>query len=86
MTPQKRSAEVFAKVREEGLSDPATSPLRRARLLAGLTLDQLGERAYISAAEISKFERGLRLPPKRTRVHISNALGASESDLFPEAR
>jgi transcriptional regulator with XRE-family HTH domain len=81
MSPAERSARIFAAVREAGLEDPSISPLKRARLEASITQEELGRRAFVSGGMISEYEAG-KLPPKRTRVHIARALRRSEPSLF----
>lgn len=50
--------------------------LRRARLAAGLTQEELAERAGLSARGIQDLERGLRATPQRETVRrLAAALG-----------
>lgn len=68
---------------------PAT-PLRLARLHAGLTQRELAERSYLTPGSISTFDRGDRRPPMRSAVHIAHALTRASgkliepADLWPE--
>lgn len=48
--------------------------LRRLRLAAGLTQDELAERAAVSARSISDFERGLHRPRRDTLALLADAL------------
>jgi tetratricopeptide (TPR) repeat protein/transcriptional regulator with XRE-family HTH domain len=55
--------------------------LRRYRLAAGLTQEELAERAGLSAHGISNLERGVRRAPQRyTRTQLAEALGLSAED------
>src|SRR5688572_22195427 len=55
--------------------------LRRARRAAGLTQEELAERANISARSISDIERGVnRAPRKDTLELIADALGISNEE------
>jgi len=62
------------------------SPMRLARLRAGLTQRELGRHAYLSESMISMIERGVRKPPMRSAIHIANALGVPLSYLWPELK
>jgi predicted ATPase/DNA-binding XRE family transcriptional regulator len=60
---------------------PFGETLRRLRLRAGLSQEQLAERARLSAESIGSLERGIRRAPYRETVElIADALGASESE------
>src|SRR3954454_10020536 len=55
--------------------------LRRYRLAAGLTQEQLAERAGLSAHGISNLERGVRrLPFRHTVRQLADALQLSDPD------
>jgi len=55
--------------------------LRRSRLAAGLTQEQLAERSGLSVRGISDLERGLKLRPrKETIALLAAALGLTESE------
>ncbi|MFD4788784.1 helix-turn-helix domain-containing protein [Streptomyces sp. NPDC058459] len=53
--------------------------LRTARRAAGLTQNQLAERAGLDRAQISEIERGCRDARLSTLVRIEGALGAQLS-------
>jgi transcriptional regulator with XRE-family HTH domain len=44
--------------------------LRRYRLAAGLTQEELAERATLSARAVSDLERGLRTRPQRETIRL----------------
>ncbi len=55
--------------------------LKRYRLAAGLTQEELAERANLSARAISDLERGLKTKPRRDTVELlAEALELSEAD------
>jgi predicted ATPase/DNA-binding XRE family transcriptional regulator len=55
--------------------------LRQYRLAAGLTQDELAERARVSVRAISDLERGVRRAPHKDTLHLlAEALGLSEDD------
>ena len=55
--------------------------LRRARLAAGLTQEELAERAGLSARGIQDLERGLRATPQRETVRrLAGALGLTPGE------
>ena len=61
--------------------DPTSSPkfgdlLRRCRLAAGLTQEELAERAQVSPRAISDLERGLRNRPWRDTVQLLTTAGS----------
>lgn len=55
--------------------------LRQLRLGVGLTQPELGERAGMAAAEISKIENGRRTPTLETLERLTRALGVSVEDV-----
>lgn len=69
------------------MADPpptTLSPLRAARLAAGLSLRELARRTGFDPMDISRVERGQRTPWPNLRRKTAEALGAAEADLFPE--
>jgi transcriptional regulator with XRE-family HTH domain len=56
--------------------------LRRARRLAGLSQDELGQRASLNRTEISKLEHGGRAPRLETIVKLAGALEVDPGDLL----
>jgi transcriptional regulator with XRE-family HTH domain len=56
--------------------------LRRLRLAAGLTQDQLSAAVQMEPAEISRLERGGRDPQLLTIVRLARGLGVSVGDLL----
>jgi DNA-binding XRE family transcriptional regulator len=69
----------------EALSSIAQS-LREERTRAGLTLDQLAQRAELSTAHLSRLESGERQPSVAALIALSRALGVSMSTLLGERR
>lgn len=49
--------------------------IKRARVAAGLSQREVGERAALSAMAVSKFERGLAKPTSKTLIRLARALG-----------
>ena len=70
---------------EEALSSLAES-LREERSRAGLTLEQLAQRADLSTAHLSRLESGDRQPSVAALISLSRALGVSMSTLLGERR
>ncbi|HEX5414808.1 MAG TPA: helix-turn-helix domain-containing protein [Chloroflexota bacterium] len=65
----------------EGQQQRFGSTLRRYRLAAGLSQQQLAERANLSTDAISALERGVRSSPRRETVRLlAEALDLSRSD------
>lgn len=59
--------------------------VKNARISAGLTQLQLGERANLSKQIISNFERGYVVRPKNEQLErLATALNTSISDLLDE--
>lgn len=69
----------------EALSSLAES-LREERSRAGLTLEQLAQRADLSTAHLSRLESGDRQPSVAALISLSRALGVSMSTLLGERR
>jgi predicted ATPase/DNA-binding XRE family transcriptional regulator len=62
--------------RLESRTSPFGTLLRTHRLVAGLSQDELAEKARMSVAGISALERGIRRTPQReTLILLTNALG-----------
>jgi transcriptional regulator with XRE-family HTH domain len=70
---------------DEALSSLAES-LRDERARAGLTLEQLAQRAELSTAHLSRLESGDRQPSVAALISLSRALGVSMSTLLGERR
>ncbi len=60
--------------------------LREERTRAGLTLEQLAQRAELSTAHLSRLESGDRQPSVAALIALSRALGVSMSTLLGERR
>jgi transcriptional regulator with XRE-family HTH domain len=60
--------------------------LREGRTRAGLTLEQLAERADLSTAHLSRLESGDRQPSIAALISLARALGVSVSVLLGEDR
>jgi transcriptional regulator with XRE-family HTH domain len=60
--------------------------VKRERGRAGLSQEQLADRAGFHATEISRLERGVRDPRLDTIVRISRGLGVAPSVLFDGIR
>jgi quercetin dioxygenase-like cupin family protein len=58
--------------------------LRRERLRAGLTLEQLAQKAELSTAHLSRLESGDRQPSVAALISLARALGVSLSWLLGE--
>jgi transcriptional regulator with XRE-family HTH domain len=69
----------------EALSSLAEN-LREERTRAGLTLEQLAQRADLSTAHLSRLESGDRQPSVAALIALSRALGVSMSTLLGERR
>ncbi len=62
-------------------SSPIGQALRRLRLVAGLSQEELAERAGVSARGVSDLERGLRTTPRPDTVRrLADALGLEPDD------
>ena len=55
--------------------------LRKARLAARITQQELADRCYLHRTEVSLLERGLREPRLGTLVKLAGALGVSAASL-----
>lgn len=58
--------------------------MRRRRLAAGLTLDQLAEASGVSSAMISEVERSVKNPTVRLAYQIARALKCTLSELLDD--
>ncbi len=55
--------------------------LRRCRQLAGLSQEELGERAELHRTEVGRLERGDRIPRVDTLVRLAGAMAIPPGDL-----
>lgn len=58
--------------------------LRRLRHERKLSLEQLGDRAGLTASEISRVERAQREPQLSTIVKLADGLGVDVGELMPD--
>ena len=58
--------------------------VRRLRLAAGLTQEQLGERCKMDLSAVSRLERGGRNPRLDTMVRLAEALGVPPAALLQD--
>jgi transcriptional regulator with XRE-family HTH domain len=63
------------------IADRFAANLVRLRKGAGLTQDELAERAAVHRTQIGLLESGKRLPRLDTLVKLSGSLGVSPADL-----
>jgi transcriptional regulator with XRE-family HTH domain len=56
--------------------------MKRSRLRAGLSQEQLGERAGLHRTEIGLLERGVREPRLATLVRLAGAIGVRPGELI----
>src|ERR1700728_4514005 len=70
---------------DEALSSLAEG-LREERTRAGLTLEQLAQKADLSTAHLSRLESGERQPSVSALISVSRALGVPMSTLLGERR
>src|SRR6266581_2638647 len=64
-----------------GLEDQLGDSLKKLRLAAGMTQEELAERAGISARTVSDVERGLRTAVHRDTGHrLATALGLTDEE------
>ena len=68
-----------------GYELPFGAALRRVRLAAGMTQEQLGLEAGVQRNFISLIELGQNQPTINTIVRLARALGMTASDLVAEA-
>lgn len=64
------------------LADSFGRNVARRRRLAGLSQEQLGDRAEMARSEVAAIERGLRLPRLDTILKMSAGLEASACELL----
>jgi len=60
--------------------------VRRLRLAAGLTQEQLGERCRMDLSAVSRLERGERNPRLDTLVRLARALDVPPAALLEDIR
>lgn len=60
----------------------ASSPIAEARLAAGLTQAELGEKVGCSCKVVSRWERGMNIPRADVLLKIAKALGCSMESLM----
>jgi transcriptional regulator with XRE-family HTH domain len=61
--------------------DRFAAHLRKARLAAGLTQEELADRCYLHRTEVSLLERGGREPRLGTLIKLSSASGVTPESL-----
>lgn len=59
--------------------------LKRARIEAGLSQEELAHQAGVDRTFVSRLERGIRQPTITTLIGLAVALGCSATDLVHEA-
>lgn len=59
--------------------------IRTARQQFDLTQAELGRRCYVTQAAVSQWERGVKLPARRTQYVVADALRTTRTALFREA-
>ena len=64
---------------DEALSLPSPRACERSAARAGLTLEQLAQRAELSTAHLSRLESGERQPSVAALLSLARALGVSMS-------
>ncbi len=65
---------------------PVAKPhLAQARRLAGLTQQQLADRAGLNRVQLAKYESGTQSPSVTTAARIAKVLGSSVEELFEGA-
>ena len=69
------------KVVSEGVALRFGQNLRRCRQLAGLSQEELGERASLHRTEVGKLEKGERLPRIDTLVRLAGAMAIPAGEL-----
>jgi transcriptional regulator with XRE-family HTH domain len=65
----------------EGVALRFGQNLRRCRYLAGLSQEELGERAELHRTEIGRLERGDRIPRIDTVVRLAGAMAIGSEQL-----
>jgi transcriptional regulator with XRE-family HTH domain len=83
---ERRRRKTAAQHRKRMLADPISSRLRRARLAAGLSLGELGERVFLAKNTLSYYELGKNPVPRRSQAMIAAVLGVPAAYLFDERR
>lgn len=58
--------------------------LRRARLAAGLTQEQVGDRCHMDLTAVSRLERGQRNPRLDTIVRLAHAVNVPPAKLLED--
>lgn len=59
--------------------------IRNQRETLDLTQAALGRKCHVSQAAVSQWERGVKLPARRTQFVIADVLRSTRSYLFAEA-
>jgi transcriptional regulator with XRE-family HTH domain len=65
----------------EGVALRFGQNLRRARQLAGLSQEELGERAELHRTEVGRLERGDRIPRIDTLLRLAGAMAIPPAEL-----
>jgi transcriptional regulator with XRE-family HTH domain len=60
------------------------SQVRKTRLLAGITLDEIGAQTGLDQSYLSRLERGLYRPSFQAAEKIARALNCAVGDLWPD--
>jgi transcriptional regulator with XRE-family HTH domain len=63
-----------------------STPLRRWRVVQGLTLEEVADLTGVSVPMLSRVERGQRDLAPMTRVRLARLLGVRLGALFPPPR
>lgn len=69
---------------EQTEQDRFGAAVRQRRLQLGVTLDQLAENSGVSAAALSRLERGMLSPSLRNALAIARGLGCDLSELIEQ--
>jgi len=64
---------------------PVGERIRSAREHFDWTQAELAKRCFVSQAAVSQWERGIKLPARRTQYLVADVLRSSRSKLFAEA-
>ena len=59
--------------------------IRSLRLTFDLTQETLGRKCHVSQAAVSQWERGVKLPARRTQYLVADVLRTTRAQLFREA-